>query len=350
MKERSFVCVECGVLSLARHPSRIRCEDCAKKVKHTSQISKNRKCVSCKLDFVGKTCQIKCDSCRLNKKLYTCMVCQKEYNGHNNSKIVCRECLNYLLSVGKVWCIECNSIGELGGKFYSLRCKKHTRIRIRKYIEDAKKRGVVVNKKTKVFKTQSLKERNKIADAFELGMSYNQITKKLKVTEGRIKSAIASGFASPPINRNKKGRGGWFTTTDIEEIMGFSKDRMKNLKSIIGMLEYGVVRETRGPCVYIIRIEDFTNWLKNRDYWMLWEISDIKDPKWKRFCKEFRDDSEYWLNLKEAEHCCNFSRDTIGRWAKEKKIPAKYIRGSWYIWSLDLREYMLKTFGIEIKT
>ena len=350
MPSYPFKCVGCGFEGTAKNITKKRCDDCKKLVKYLPRENKFKVCPSCNCSFLAAPSQKFCNQCRKQTKKTVCKVCEKAYPYHQSSKIICTNCLNYLLSIGKIWCIECNEISESGGALSkkSLRCRFHQTLKRKEYRETARRKGKPRNRGPKVYPTQSLQERNQIADAFELNLSYPQIVEKLNVTQGRIKSAVASGFASPPINTKKQGRYGWLTSTDIGKIMGWADHRVKRNRKFIGMSKYGISRKNSfGPVSYIIRLEKFDEWLQKKEFWMLWELDEIKDPFWRNHCSTFRDDKEFWMSLIEAEKLIFFSRFTIFSWIRRKRLPATYILGKWCIWSQDIKDYLYKTHGIE---
>lgn len=349
MPSYPFKCIDCGVEGLAKSTSKKRCDDCRKLVKYLPRENKIKVCPNCNCNFLATPSQKFCNQCRKQSKKTICKVCQKTYPYHNSSKVICSECLDSLLSVGKIWCIECNEISEANGSMTkkSLLCKFHLKLKRKEYRETAKKKGKQRDRGSRVYPSQSLQEKNKIADAFEAYLSYSQITEKLNVTQGRIKSAVASGFASPPLNRKKQGRYGWLTSTDIEKIMGWPDHRLKRNRKFIGMSKYGASRNNSfGPVSYIIRLEKFDEWLQKKEFWMLWELDEIKDPAWRLHCSTFRDDKEFWMSVLEAEKLIFFSKFTIFSWIRKKKLPAIYILGKWYIWSQDIKDYLYKNHGI----
>jgi hypothetical protein len=251
-----------------------------------------------------------------------------------------------------IWCRECKKISECGGALSkkSLRCKQHEWLKRKEWRDSAKKKGRTRKKGPDIYKSQSLQERNLIADAFEHSLSYIQIAQKLKVTPGRVRSAIKSGFASPPINNKKQGRYGWLTSSDIEKIMGWDKQTIRRNRKFIGMNPYGVSRNnSSGPNSYIIKIEKFEAWLRKKEFWMLWEVDDILDPFWRNHCLTFRDGKEFWLWYGHAEKIIFYSRSSIFSWIKQKKLPATSILGRWYVWNSDLRDYMLKNYGMKVE-
>lgn len=350
MREYLYACIDCGLTGIAKHKTRIRCDKCNLKAKYSPKKAKPRVCLSCQQEFIGKTSQRKCNDCRNVRKTSTCKICQKKYFSHKSSKIICKDCINSLVSRGKIWCVDCGGVVELEKKLYrnSLRCQKHRSLKIRQYNETAKKNGKGKSKGPQVYVTQTLRERNKIADAFESAFSYTQIRSKLKVTQGRIKSAIASGFASPPIDKKKCGRFGWLSSTDLQKLMSWDKNRFQRIRKYIGMVEYGVIRKEFGPACYVIRFEDFDEFLQKKEFWMLWSIEKISDKKWRDYCRQFRDDKDYWLNILQISSLVFYDRDTVCNWVRSGKLPGTFVSGRWYVWSRDLKEYMIETHSTVI--
>ena len=140
------------------------------------------------------------------------------------------------------------------------------------------------------------------------------------------------------------------TTLDIRNLMGWSSSYFNRYKKYLKMLPYGFKRRRSGPVTYIIKAENFDTWLRDYSYWMLWDLNDIKDSSWRDYCASFRNDNEYWMTSKEASVLVNYDSDSVSRWMKNGQLKGLMRNRVWYLWSADLREFMLDKFGRDIKT
>ena len=348
-------CVECGN-SFEGHITKIRCDSCREKRKNRRQAD-YRLCLKCSKKFYPRTSQIYCIDCKPRRgqdliKLSECKICGVKYPKRRASPHICRLCHENLISKGQTFCITCNKVVELNrvSKLKVMLCIDHLRFKSREYKKAAKLKGKHYMRNYRYLINQSVSEKNKILDELDKGFTVKQIAKKFKFSEKRVHSALKTTNSRSIVSRKRTGRAGWLTTLDIKNIMGWSSSYYFRVKKYLKMIPYGLKRKGSGPVTYIIKVEMFDDWLQDNKFWMLWHLSDIKDNTWRDYCASFRDGNEYWMTSSDASELVNYDRDTVSRWMKSGRLKG-YIRNRiWYVWSEDLREFMLDTFGRNIKT
>lgn len=348
-------CVECGS-SFDGPITKFRCDSCREERKHRSR-SKFRLCLTCGKEFYPKTSQVYCADCRPLRgpdfiKLVECKICGVRYPKKRASPHICRLCHENLISQGRTFCILCNKVVELKrvSKLKTMLCLDHIRIKSNEYKRIAKLRGKHYVRSYKYLINQSIPEKNKILDELDKGLTVRQIAKKLKFSEKRVLSALKTTNSRSIVSRKRIGRSGWMTTLDIRNLMGWSSSYFNRYKKYLKMLPYGFKRRRSGPVTYIIKAENFDTWLRDYSYWMLWDLNDIKDSSWRDYCASFRNDNEYWMTSKEASVLVNYDSDSVSRWMKNGQLKGLMRNRVWYLWSADLREFMLDKFGRDIKT
>lgn len=347
----SFVCVTCGTEALGS-VTQVRCSDCRNLRNHRKSSKPTKICKSCMKEFKFKASQIYCLDCKPKKtnKTRVCKVCLQPYSIQRNSIHICSLCIKDLLKNGKTFCVDCNSVVDLNrkSKFDILKCVFHLRESARNVRIKAIEKGTYKHKKYRTIVKQTQEEKLLILQEIERGLSVRQVAEKFHFTQRRVRSALISTNSYPSVTRIKTGRVGWMTSADIKKIFGWSDAKYFRLRKYIKLTPYGLKRKNSGPNVFIIKYENFDSWIRNKDFWMLWEIEDLQDSYWKKYCLTFRDGKDYWMTMKEASITANFEPDTISTWLRKGKLKGVQRNRIWYVWTQDLKKFMIENYGVRL--
>lgn len=162
------------------------------------------------------------------------------------------------------------------------------------------------------------------------GESIKAVAKKLRMSLRGVHNALTCrGMSTQSVRENSV-----YSASDMVRILGIPPYRLRAILKR-GFIEYTKNKGHNGRIV--VDIDQFDAFLRNREGWVAWEVSDMNDPDWREVAASYREQTPgQWVSIVSWFEQHYYSKPLALYWARRGMVKTVVFSGRHYVWSKDI--------------
>lgn len=170
------------------------------------------------------------------------------------------------------------------------------------------------------------RQEGKLLTLYNSGININKIAKTLRRSRWSIRGKLHELVGSTK-------RQQFLSTRDIHTILGIN-----HMYRVRKWFEQGWFKGGKriGEEQWGIEIEDFMNWLEDRNYWMLWETINITDPEIRRHAIRVREGKGFWVKTKDVMAMTSYTQNVVIRAGRSGELTFVIREKQAWFWIEDI--------------